>query len=112
MFDVELRAPRLVRWVLATLCLTASCNDAGVTTAIPFDSASADLRASIASVTVDPATVSATAGDSGAFTATARDRYGSAISGAVFTWKSSDTTVVRVRANGFAVALQGGSVTI
>ena len=83
-----------------------------MTTAVASDTGAADLRSSIATVTVDPAAVSGTVGDSGAFTAVVKDRWGRVITGASVTWSTSDSSVVRIRANGFAVAAGPGAATV
>jgi uncharacterized protein YjdB len=107
--SVERSAPKSVRWLFAVLLL-AACGEQSRVTAVPVDSSDTSVR--IGSVRVDPATVSATVGDSGGFTAVVRDRYGRIVTGAAVTWSSSNSAVVSIDANGFARAHAAGNVNI
>jgi hypothetical protein len=66
----------------------------------------------IASLDVSPANATVDPGTSQQFTATARTGDGSVVSGATFTWTSSDTTVVAITPNGLAVARRRGKAEI
>ncbi len=65
----------------------------------------------IASVTVSPASASATVGGSAPFTASATDAGGSPVAGS-YTWSSSNTAVATVDGSGVAAALAEGTALI
>ncbi len=66
----------------------------------------------VASVTVAPASLSLTAGNSGTLGATALDEKRGALSGRPVQWKSSDERVARVSGAGDVTAVSEGSATI
>src|SRR5213593_879837 len=66
----------------------------------------------VATVSVTPASLSLTAGQTGQLTATPRDSAGNALPGRVVTWVSSNTVVATVSGSGLVTAKAGGSVTI
>src|SRR5690242_4803242 len=68
--------------------------------------------ATIAAVTVTPATASVGTGLTSQLTATAADSSGTAISGPSFTWTSSNTAVATVSAAGLVSGVAAGSATI
>ena len=68
--------------------------------------------ATVASVTVAPATASITQGGTQAFTATAFDAANQPIAGVSFTWTSSATSVATVAASGVATGVAPGDATI
>ncbi len=65
-----------------------------------------------ASVTVTPASPTVAAGGTQALTATVRDSAGTALSGRVVTWASSDTTKAVVSPTGIVTGRAGGSAII
>ena len=69
-------------------------------------------QSTVASVTVSPSTASAVVGQTGTFTATAKDASGNVLTGVTFAWSSNDTAVVKIDATGFATATGPGSATI
>jgi uncharacterized protein YjdB len=99
------------RWTLAVLVTAISCVGEQSTLTAPV-SVDSSLRTSVATVTVDPANVNATVGDNGAFTAIAKDSRGRVITGATFTWSSSDTNIVRITPSGAATAVGSGAVEV
>jgi len=66
----------------------------------------------VASVTVDPATVSLTTGGTQQITATPRDAQGNALAGRAVTWESQNTNVVTVSATGLITAVAPGTTTV
>src|SRR5438105_3578574 len=66
----------------------------------------------VASVTVSPATASLTVGATTQLTATPKDANGTALSGRVVTWGTSNGTVATVSATGLARGVAAGSATI
>jgi uncharacterized protein YjdB len=101
------------RWTLAVLIAATSCvGDTATLTSPASVEAESTLRAGVGSVTIDPTTITATVGDSGGFAATVRDTRGRVITGAAVSWSSTDTTVVRIRPDGFATAVGVGSVQV
>lgn len=66
----------------------------------------------VASVTLSPGDNSVEIGGVQQYTATARDMEGSVVSGATFTWSSSDTTVAVVSPNGLATGRKPGIADI
>ncbi|HEX6965540.1 MAG TPA: Ig-like domain-containing protein [Gemmatimonadaceae bacterium] len=66
----------------------------------------------VASVTVAPATVTLTPGDTAHLTATPKDSAGNSLTGRTITWSSSDTSVATVSSSGLVTARAVGSVTI
>src|SRR6266850_1684283 len=67
---------------------------------------------SVASVTVSPATASVVAGQTVQLTATPKDANGTALTGRVVTWSSSNTSVASVNAGGLVTSGVAGSATI
>jgi len=66
----------------------------------------------VASVTVDPTTVSLTTGGTQQITATPRDAQGNALAGRVVTWESQNTNVATVSAAGVITAVAPGTTTV
>ncbi len=66
----------------------------------------------VASVTVSPASPSIQEGATQQFTAAASDAKGTAISGATFTWASSNTAVATINTSGLATSLSAGTTNI
>jgi uncharacterized protein YjdB len=66
----------------------------------------------VASVSVDGATDSLSAGATRQLTATPKDASGAALAGRTVTWSSNDTTVATVSASGLVTGQGGGSATI
>jgi chitinase len=106
----------LVRLASVTLVLAASaCGDAtDPTGAMNPDTTAALYRwvGPVARVVVSPDTSTMTAGASLQFSAKAYDGRGRTISGAVFVWSSSDSTVASVAASGMVSAKRAGSVVL
>ncbi len=67
---------------------------------------------SSARLAVSPTTLSVAAGQTVQLTATARDRRGRVIPGAVFTWSSADTTKAKVSATGLVTGVAAGSIAV
>jgi uncharacterized protein YjdB len=66
----------------------------------------------VASVTVSPATASITVGATTQLTATPKDANGTALSGRVVTWATSNAAVATVSASGLVTGVAAGSATI
>src|SRR6266480_3954139 len=66
----------------------------------------------VASVTVSPATASLTVGATTQLTATPKDANGTALSGRVVTWGTSNAAAATVSANGVVTGVATGSATI
>ena len=66
----------------------------------------------VASVTVAPATLGLTVGQTGSVTATTRDASGNTLDGRAITWASSASVTARVSAEGVVTALAPGTATI
>ncbi|HVT38521.1 MAG TPA: Ig-like domain-containing protein, partial [Gemmatimonadaceae bacterium] len=66
----------------------------------------------VASVVITPASVSGNLGETGQFTATARNAAGTILSGRAFTWASTDPTIVAVSPAGLVSAVGVGVTTI
>src|SRR5207244_4103784 len=66
----------------------------------------------VASVTVSPATASLTVGATTQLTATPKDANGTALSGRVVTWGTSNAAIATVSASGLARGVAAGSATI
>jgi hypothetical protein len=70
-------------------------------------------EAGVATVAITPASLTLSRlGESRQLLAVARDANGSTVSGKTFVWSSSDTTVVRVGADGTVTAVANGAATI
>jgi len=78
----------------------ASCGDVGPNTA------------SVATVSVTPATLGLTVGQTGQLTATARDAAGNALTGRAITWASAAPAVATVDGTGLVTAAAVGTATI
>ena len=76
----------------------------------PADTTAATSAA--ASVSVTPTGVRLTVGQSATLTAQTKDAKGNVLSGQTVTWKSSDTTVTKVGADGVARALKVGTAAV
>src|SRR5213596_2249200 len=72
----------------------------------------APANAAVASVTVSPATASVTAGQTAQLTATPQDASGTALTGRVVTWGSSNTAIATVNGSGLVTGMAAGSATI
>jgi uncharacterized protein YjdB len=72
----------------------------------------APAPAPVASVTVDPATVSLTTGGTQQVTATPRDAQGNALAGRAVTWQSGNTAVATVSPTGLITAVAPGNTTV
>ena len=70
------------------------------------------LVASVASVTVSPATATITVGQRQQFTAVAKDSGGNVINGVTFIWSSDVTSVATVDTNGLATGVSQGTAHI
>src|SRR5437867_4161991 len=90
---------RMCAGVLLAMGL-ASCGDVGPNTA------------SVATVSVTPATLGLTVGQTGQLTATARDAAGNALSGRAITWVSAAPAVATVDGTGLVTAAAVGAATI
>jgi len=66
----------------------------------------------VASVTVSPATASLTVGATTQLTATPKDANGTALSGRVVTWATSNAAAATVSQSGFVTGVAAGSATI
>lgn len=67
---------------------------------------------SVVSITVAPASASATVGGTAQFTATLADSAGNILTGQPVTWSSSNPAVATVTTNGLATAVATGSATV
>ena len=72
----------------------------------------AQQPATVATVTVEPATASIVAGETQQFTATARDAAGNVLTGRAVTWSSSDATIASINNDGLAAGHTRGDVAI
>ena len=116
---------RLVIWSSSDATV-ASVSASGVVTAIQVGSVSVTARSEgasravmtsvalvpVKSVSVTPASVTLVAGEFTQLSATARDSAGGVLAGRTVSFRSSDSTVALVRANGLLVALKAGSATV
>jgi uncharacterized protein YjdB len=66
----------------------------------------------VASVSVTPATLSLTVGQTGQLTATPRDASGNPLTGRVVTWTTNSAAVATVNSNGLVTARGAGTATI
>ncbi len=109
-FKLSHRLSRLrIVGLLAILGMAAcSSTDSSVTS----PGTGQDSARNIRTVTVSPSSLSGTVGQTGQLTAVVKNQYGQVMSGAIVTWSSSDTTVVKVNGSGLATAIAGGSATV
>ena len=90
----------------------------GIAACSPTDSSvtspgtSQDSARNIRTVTVSPSSLSGTVGQTRQLTAVVKNQYGQMMSGAIVSWSSSDTTVVKVNGSGLTTAMGGGAATI
>ena len=66
----------------------------------------------VKTITITPGATTLAAGQTVQFAAAAKDSAGTAIAGVPVTWKSTDTTIVRVSATGAATGVAPGAVTL
>jgi hypothetical protein len=104
------RLARMKTSILMGVLLTSACEQQLATAGgtVPEDPA----VTSVVSVSVTPGAISATTGQTVQLTAIPRDANGIALSGRTVTWRSSNTTIVTVNANGLATEGPTGSATI
>src|SRR5438045_793280 len=97
------RSDRWLAHIVVSACasvLITSCGDS------PTESAR------LVSVVVAPITVAVPLHGSRQLTATAKDAQGNTLSGRVFGWKSTDTSVARVSADGLVTGAATGTAAI
>lgn len=102
---------RAVRAVTLAALVGCASGDSRITGPSSVDS-SRNKYPSIASVTVSPTSATASVGDTGRFSATAKDVNGNIISGVKFVWSSTDSSIVVVTATGSITARKAGAATI
>ena len=71
-----------------------------------------ESSASVATVTVSPASATGNVGDAAQFAATLKDANGNVLTGLSVTWSSTNTAVVTVNATGYATAVGAGSAAL
>lgn len=77
-----------------------------------FQATATDPASTVATVTVSPATVALTTGQTRQLTAAATSANGQPITGRTFTWQSGNTSVATVSSSGVVTAVGAGSTTI
>src|ERR1700694_3241117 len=99
--------------VLILIAIAACTKDAGPVTApaVPPALPSASDN-TVASVVITPASVSGNLGETGQFTATARNATGTILSGQNYAWASTDPTIVAVSTSGLVSAVGVGVTTV
>jgi hypothetical protein len=112
-----LSSNEIVATVDATTGLVTAVSNGEATITGTLASATAEATAAVAqqvaAVTVTPATETLIAlGRMAQLTATATDSHGNSVSGAAFTWRSSDEAAATVNATGLVTSVAAGSVTI
>ena len=70
------------------------------------------IPSNVASITLSPSATTIGAGLGQQFVATAKDATGNVISGATFTWKTSNPAVASIDSSGFAIGILAGGSTI
>jgi uncharacterized protein YjdB len=78
----------------------------------PSVDSSRNKYSAIASISVSPASASASVGDTARFTATAKDARGNTLTGISFAWSSSDPTVLTMGAGGLATGAGAGAASV
>ncbi len=91
--------------------VTASAGGRTATATLTVNAAPV-VKAPVATVSVSPATASLTVGGSASLDAVARDAGGTALTGRVVTWSSSNPAVATVSASGAVMAVAAGSATV
>lgn len=76
------------------------------------DQATITVIAPVSSVVVSPDSISVIIGKTSALTATVKDANDNALSGRVVTWKSDNTSIATVDANGVVTAVSAGTTTV
>jgi uncharacterized protein YjdB len=94
---------------LANLAIQAG---SGTHTVCNFAITSSAPPVPVASVSVSPASASVTVGQTVQLTATPKDANGTALTGRVVTWASSNTAVATVNGSGLVTGVAAGSATI
>ena len=116
---------RVVTWVSSNT-LVATVNGSGLVTAKAAGSATITATSEsrsggaavtvtnvpVSTVSVTPASLSLTVGQTGQLTATPQDASGAPLTGRVVTWASSNTAVAMVNGSGLVTANAAGSATI
>ena len=70
------------------------------------------LPSSLTSITVSPLTATVNVGGTQQFTATAKNQYGSVMTGTIIVWNSSNTAVGTIDTNGLFTAKAAGTTTV
>ncbi|HEU4641446.1 MAG TPA: Ig-like domain-containing protein [Gemmatimonadaceae bacterium] len=98
---------------LALLTVAAACSDSDANRSILApDSPSNATSTSVASVTVSPANASIAVGGKQQYTVTVKDVNGNTVTGARIVWRTSDTTVATIDANGLVKGVAAGKVYV
>jgi uncharacterized protein YjdB len=95
---------------VGSVTVTAACGGKTGTSVITVTASAPP--AAIATVTVTPGSAALTVGGTTQFSALARDAAGAALSGKMFNWTSSNTTVALVSASGIVTAQGIGTVVV
>ncbi|HKV71603.1 MAG TPA: Ig-like domain-containing protein [Gemmatimonadales bacterium] len=95
--------------ILSILAVAAcSSTDSAVTSPDTTQDSARNAR----TVIVTPSALSGTVGQTGQLTAVVKNGYGQVMAGAIVTWTSNDTAVVKVNGSGLATGVGAGSATV
>jgi len=95
---------------LLTILGIAACSSTDSSVTSPGNTQ--DTARNARTVTVTPSALSGTVGQTGQLTAVVKNGYGQVMTGAIVSWTSNDTAVVKVNASGVATGVGAGSATI
>ena len=94
---------------LLTILAAAACSP---TNSVTSPNSSQDSAKNARTVVVTPSALSGSVGQTGQLTAVVKNGYGQVMTGAVVSWSSSDTAVVKVNGSGLATGVGAGSATV
>jgi len=109
-FKLSHRLSRIRFVGLLSILGIAACSSTDSSVTSP--GTSQDSARNARTVTVSPSSLNGSVGQSGQLTAVVKNGYGQVMTGAIVTWNSSDTTIVKVSGSGMATAIAAGSATI
>jgi uncharacterized protein YjdB len=109
-FKLSHRLSRIRLVGLFSILGLAACSSTD--SAVTSPNTTQDSARNARTVTVTPSALSGSVGQTGQLSAVVKNGYGQVMTGAIVTWSSNDTTIVRVNGSGLTTAIGAGSATV
>ena len=101
-----------LRWLVVSVLVCANCSGGAADSGSPVSPLPVPTPATVAAVTVSPATATVAIGATQAVTASAVDASGAVLTGRPVTWTSSAPAVATVSASGVVTGVSAGAATV